>query len=94
MSEYTLEIRVHSFLQLDKLLINLILTFDEFPLLGQRRSFREHLSDLPMLTRRMIQYFSTYDGIAFFMNARIVPYVLMTIVYALIPFDMVPGKWD
>jgi len=57
---------------------------------GQRRSFREHLSDLPMLTRRMIQYFSTYDGIAFFMNARIVPYVLMTIVYALSPFDMVP----
>ena len=47
-----------------------------------------------MLTRRMIQYFSTYDGIAFFMNARIVPYVLMTIVYALSPFDMVPGKWD
>ena len=59
---------------------------------GQPRSFSEHLADLPMISRRMMRYLTTQDGITFLMNARIVPYLIMTAVYALSPFDIVPGK--
>jgi len=57
---------------------------------GQPRSFSEHLADLPMISRRMMRYLTTQDGITFLMNARIVPYLIMTAVYALSPFDIVP----
>ena len=58
---------------------------------GQPRSLAEHIWDLPVLTRRMLRYLSTQDGITFMMNARVVPYLLITVVYALSPFDILPG---
>jgi len=57
---------------------------------GQPRSITEHLWDAPMLTRRMMRYLSTYDGLTFVMNFRIVPYLVMTVVYAISPFDILP----
>ena len=57
---------------------------------GQPRSIVEHITDLPMLFRRFIRYLATYEGLTFVMSVRIVPFILMTTIYALSPLDIVP----
>lgn len=54
------------------------------------RSWMEHINDLPVLTRHLLRYLTSFNSVDIFFRLRLLVFIVLAFLYFISPLDLIP----